>query len=202
MNQIKDMRKIRSKQYLSNALIDLMQEKDFEKITVNDIVNKACVSRSTFYFQFEDKYFFLNSIIDEILADLRQETKVDSQNISEIEGRSHKYYEKHFMYIYKHAHFFKTMLGKHGTPLFRKKFEESAYITYRDIFLEYPVVNCGESLDYFIQYIISAHIGVTIKWIDAGLQESPAFMADLLTKLTFHGLLHGLEMDHDIQLPH
>jgi hypothetical protein len=94
------------------------------------------------------------------------------------------------------------MLGKHGTPLFRKKFEESAYITYRDIFLEYPVVNCGESLDYFIQYIISAHIGVTIKWIDAGLQESPAFMADLLTKLTFHGLLHGLEMDHDIQLPH
>lgn len=201
MNRAKDMRKIRSRKYLLDALIDLMQEKDFEQITVNDLVNKACVSRSTFYFQFEDKYFFLNSVIDEILSDLRQETRMDTQNISEIERRSRKYYEKHFRYIYDHAHFFKTMLGKHGTPLFRKKFEESAYITYRDIFIEYPIKNQGESLDYFIQYIISAHIGVTVKWINAGLEEPPAFMADLLTKFTFQGLLHGLEMDHDIQLP-
>lgn len=201
MSQKKDMRKIRSRQYLLNALIDLMQEKDFEQITINDLVNKACVSRSTFYFQFEDKYFFLNSVIDEILADLRKETRVDSHKIPEIEWRSRKYYEKHFEYIYNHAHFFKTMLGKHGTPLFRKKFEESAYMTYHDIFMEYPMKNQVESLDYFIQYIISAHIGVTVKWIDAGLQEPPTFMADLLTKLTFQGLLHGLEMEHDIQLP-
>ena len=74
-------------------------------------------------------------------------------------------------------------------------------MTYHDIFMEYPIKNQVESLDYFIQYIISAHIGVTVKWIDAGLQEPPTFMADLLTKLTFQGLLHGLEMEHDIQLP-
>lgn len=85
MSQKRDMRKIRSRQYLLNALIDLMQEKDFEQITINDLVNKACVSRSTFYFQFEDKYFFLNSVIDEMLADLRRETRVDSHKIPEIE---------------------------------------------------------------------------------------------------------------------
>ena len=54
MDRTNDMRKARSRQYLADALLELMQEKDFESISVNAIVKKARVSRSTFYFQFED----------------------------------------------------------------------------------------------------------------------------------------------------
>lgn len=201
MESTTDRRKIRSRQYLTQALLDLMQEKDFEQITIHDLVSRACVSRSTFYFQFEDKYDFLNAIIDEVLSDLRRETKVDSAKAQEIEWKSRKYYEKHFDYIYRNAHFFQTMLGKHGTPQFRKKLEESAYLTYHNLFMEYSLNEQSEPMDYFIQYIISAHIGVTVKWIDAGLQEPPAFMADLLTRITFQGLFHGLGLDSYIQLP-
>ena len=73
MESTTDRRKIRSRQYLTHALLDLMQEKNFEQITIHDLVSRAYVSRSTFYFQFEDKYDFLNAIIDEVLSDLEQE---------------------------------------------------------------------------------------------------------------------------------
>lgn len=202
MDRTNDLRKVRSRQYLVDALLELMQEKDFESISVNDIVKRACVSRSTFYFQFEDKYFFINQIIDDVLSDLRREANPSPQASQGIEQESHDYYKRHFEYIFHHAQFFQTMLGPHGVPLFNKKFEESAYATYRTIFstFENNDVNC--SLDYFIQYIISAHIGVTIKWINGGLKETPGYMAELLTNLTFHGLLHGLKMDQQVNLPH
>ena len=40
---------IRSKTLIRNALLSLMQEKEFEKITVTDIVSKADINRGTFY---------------------------------------------------------------------------------------------------------------------------------------------------------
>lgn len=201
MDRTNDMRKTRSRQYLTDALLELMQEKDFESISVNEIVKKARVSRSTFYFQFEDKYFFVNRIIDDVLADLRREASPSRKAEHGLERESHDYYKRHFEYIYDHAQFFVTMLGPHGAPLFNKKFEESAHRTYREIFSTFEGGGLGESLDYFIQYIISAHIGITIKWINGGLRESPAYMSELLTRLTFRGLLHGLEMDQQVTLP-
>lgn len=201
MDRTNDMRKTRSRRYLVDALLELMQEKDFESITVNEIVKKAQVSRSTFYFQFEDKYFFLNQIIDDVLGDLRREASPSQQAERGLERESRDYYKRHFEYIYDHARFFQTMLGPHGAPLFNKKFEESGYGTYRDIFSALEGGGLGDSLDYFIQYIISAHIGITIKWINEGLRETPAYMSELLTKLTFRGLLHGLEMDRQVTLP-
>lgn len=201
MDRTNDLRKARSRQYLADALLDLMQQKDFESISVNEIVKKARVSRSTFYFQFEDKYFFVNQIIDDVLGDLRRETNPSQQSEQGLERESHDYYKRHFEYIHRHARFFQTMLGRHGAPQFNKKFEESAYVTYRNIFSALEGAGLGVSLDYFIQYIISAHIGITIKWINGGMQETPAFMAELLTKLTFHGLLHGLKMDQQVRLP-
>ena len=201
MDRSNDMRKARSRQYMTDALLDLMREKDFESISVNEIVKRARVSRSTFYFQFEDKYCFLNQIIDDVLGDLRRAANPSEQLEKGLEWESHAYYQRHFEYIYDHAHFFQTMLGEHGAPLFNKKFEESAYATYQDIFRKVQADSMGAPLDYFIQYIISAHIGITVKWINGGLREPPAAMAELLTQLTFHGLLHGLNMDEQVRLP-
>ncbi|MEG0505749.1 MAG: TetR-like C-terminal domain-containing protein, partial [Raoultibacter sp.] len=113
----------------------------------------------------------------------------------------HNYYIRHFEYIFEHASFFKTMFGQHGPTVFHQKFEESAYVTYQDIFLQSQTHAIDRSMDYFIQYIISAHIGITTKWIKDGMQETPIFMAELLTNMTFRGLLRGLEMDQQVVLP-
>ena len=99
MDRTNDMRKARSRQYMTDALLDLMREKDFESISVNEIVKRARVSRSTFYFQFEDKYCFLNQIIDDVLGDLRRAAHQSEQPEKGPERESNAYYQRQHAYI-------------------------------------------------------------------------------------------------------
>jgi len=54
-----DIRITKTHMALSKALMDLLEKKSFQKITVNDICQLAMVSRSTFYLHFEDKYHLM-----------------------------------------------------------------------------------------------------------------------------------------------
>ena len=49
-----------TKKYLLNAFYDLLQVQSFKKITVEMILEKSGVSRSTFYRSFRDKYDLMN----------------------------------------------------------------------------------------------------------------------------------------------
>lgn len=61
-----DLRTIRTRRLLSMALFDLLQEKSFDKLNVQDICDKAMVHRATFYNHFKDKTDLLNYILDDI----------------------------------------------------------------------------------------------------------------------------------------
>jgi len=60
-----DPRVKRTLQLLQQALLELVQEKHFASITVQDIAERASVNRATFYAHFEDKYDLLESTIRE-----------------------------------------------------------------------------------------------------------------------------------------
>lgn len=59
---------IRSRKMIRQAFYELLKEKNFEKITVTDIVNKADVNRSTFYAHYPDVMGVVEEIQEEILA--------------------------------------------------------------------------------------------------------------------------------------
>jgi len=76
-----DRRVAKTRTLLINTMLELLRSKSFAKITVNDICDAAMVSRSTFYTHFEDKYFLLNTAIDEIIERLNREVEsTDMQN--------------------------------------------------------------------------------------------------------------------------
>lgn len=54
-----DPRVRRTRQWLQQALMDLVHEKGFEALTVQDIAERADVNRVTFYAHFPDKYALL-----------------------------------------------------------------------------------------------------------------------------------------------
>ena len=61
-----DLRVRRTKKLLTEALLGLMQERAFEKISVNDLCDRAMVHRATFYNHFDDKNDLFNYALDEI----------------------------------------------------------------------------------------------------------------------------------------
>jgi AcrR family transcriptional regulator len=58
-----DPRIKRTRQLLHRAFNELLTEKTFEEITVNDIAERSTVNRATFYDHFPDKFALLEDII-------------------------------------------------------------------------------------------------------------------------------------------
>lgn len=58
-----DPRVMRTRSLLEQAFIELLDEKGFQNITIQDIASRATVNRATFYAHFEDKFDLLDSYI-------------------------------------------------------------------------------------------------------------------------------------------
>ena len=60
-----DRRILRTRDTLGDALVELMQEKTFDEITVQEVLDRAGVGRSTFYAHYRDKDdLFLSDVED------------------------------------------------------------------------------------------------------------------------------------------
>jgi len=63
MKEKEDIRVTKTKRDLCNALIELIQNTPFKKITVGDICSAAMVNKMTFYKHYADKYELLNDVL-------------------------------------------------------------------------------------------------------------------------------------------
>lgn len=70
MSKKEDARITRSKRDLRNALMELLKERPFDKITVTDICKKATINKMTFYKYYQDKYTLLDDCIKSVAANI------------------------------------------------------------------------------------------------------------------------------------
>lgn len=57
-----DLRIIKTKRNIKIAMISLLNEKDFCSITIQDIIDRALINRSTFYRYYKDKYDLIRQL--------------------------------------------------------------------------------------------------------------------------------------------
>lgn len=69
---------IRSRKMIRQAFYEILKEKNFEKITVTDIVKKADVNRSTFYAHYPD----VMGVVEEIQAEILDYTQKCMEEIN------------------------------------------------------------------------------------------------------------------------
>ena len=81
MQEKVDLRIRKTKRILFDALLRLMEKKNFEKIKVSDICEEALINRSTFYAHYEDKYDLLVDFFEEETVSLLKEFE-DNENFS------------------------------------------------------------------------------------------------------------------------
>ena len=71
MAEVEDKRIRRTKKLLRQALTRLMQQKDFQSITVTDVVREADINRGTFYAHYRDVYDLRDKIETGMIEDFR-----------------------------------------------------------------------------------------------------------------------------------
>src|SRR6266704_123860 len=60
----------RTHKLLRTALIDLIEERDFDTLTVGEIAERAMVSRAGFYRYYQDKYDLVEQLFEEAVPQL------------------------------------------------------------------------------------------------------------------------------------
>lgn len=73
-----DLRIVKTKQALRNAILELVKTNDINKITIKQICDSALVNRMTFYKYYEDKYHLLNDVLLQSLEDTFVEEPLES----------------------------------------------------------------------------------------------------------------------------
>ncbi|MBO2444848.1 TetR/AcrR family transcriptional regulator [Actinomadura nitritigenes] len=65
------VRVLRTRTLLRQALVELIEERGFDRVTVGQITERAMVSRAAFYRNYRDKYHLVEEIFDEAMDVLR-----------------------------------------------------------------------------------------------------------------------------------
>lgn len=83
MEPKKDLRIIKTENNIKNTFIQLINEKDFGSITVQNILDRALINRSTFYKHYADKYDLAETIAQEFLDDFSSLVNIRFTNIKD-----------------------------------------------------------------------------------------------------------------------
>lgn len=162
-----DKRAQRTRQWLEEALRELMQEKPYQKITVGEIVKRADVARPTFYLHFETKDDLLMSLFDELFHELRsalnQELEVENVDL-------HLFGCWFFAYGAKNADKFKILLDAGVENLLQEKFKaEFSTMSQGIVSIDPPDEKARAVLGYLEEFIVTGTFVLLKRWIEEGM---------------------------------
>ncbi|EPZ49074.1 MULTISPECIES: TetR/AcrR family transcriptional regulator [Alicyclobacillus] len=167
-----DRRVIKSQHAIKQAVIELMSEKNFDQITIQDIADKANVSRKTIYLHYADKFDLLDKLTEEYIDKLRKlcETacEMDWRPATQI----------CFEYLQSNYSFFSTMLASKGAPYFRNRFLEFQIEEFKNELHKTNEIRDDVSEEVFLRFVGTAYTGIVEWWLTNGMPYSPHVLAE------------------------
>ena len=192
MEKKQDLRVTKTLEAIRDALIQLMEEKGFEAITIKDITAKARINRSTFYAHYQDKYHCLSSHESEFMEGIMDIARRHAA-IRKTVGDSLPIAIDIFQYFYRNRDFLKVLLSPKGDPYFQSKLKQTTW----ELLYEKTAASLVDSEqmqvppEFLASYISGAHLSVIQTWLDHGCKETPEEMAKILSVLTVKGPLRA-----------
>jgi len=175
-----DRRIQRTRQLLLNSLIQLILEKGYETIIVQDIIDRANVGRSTFYAHFQDKEDLLLSGF-ESMRDLFDDFYSDASP----ETTGWKFTLALFRHAEEQRSAFKALLGKSAGVIVLNHLKKALIAVLKKHFQTvFPKKNQPVPLDLFVEYIVNTFLGILTWWLDNNSSYSAEQMHEYFRRLT------------------
>ena len=108
-----DPRILRTRGALQRALLDLVRDRDLDDITVADIVERAGVTRSSFYLHYTDK----DGLLADALDAFAEAEGAELPALLELLGEPPQALEAYLRHFDQHAELYRRVLGDHGSAV-------------------------------------------------------------------------------------
>jgi AcrR family transcriptional regulator len=185
--QAVDRRTLRTRAALHETLIKLVLTKDYDSISVSDIVAEANIGRSTFYAHFTSKDDLLRSAPDRLRELLRDHLRSNARKEAPaLLGFSRFMFEHAKEQRRLHRALFR---GRAGGIVLDKVRGVLAELFREDV----AKLNEGERKrsippEFAVQYLVGGYMSVMLWWLDRGAKEPPEEMDAAFRTLALHGL--------------
>lgn len=189
-DKVQDRRIHKTLQLLQNALAELISEKGYDEVTIQEILDRANVGRSTFYAHFENKDQLLRSI----LTLLNERFEEGIKNVTE----GHKNYEDNsanmpfrvLEFVEQNHRLFRAMLGKQRQGSFTNPLYDYLFTVTREHFRMMLQLKLGDTaqIEMVAHFYTSAFIGALTWWLDHNIIYSAEELSQQINRLMLPGL--------------
>ena len=187
-----DRRITRSKRALRDALIELMEERGLEGVTVNDLCARADLNRGTFYNHFRDKDDLLAALEGEVMANLEaiqarmRDVTIADLAKARVSKRPLPLLVDLFDYLRSQGDFIHAVIGPGGDARFAPRLRDAVCANLIHSILHERYRNSDDPfVGYYVAFYASAYLGVIEHWIETGMHESSEDMARIAMRLLF-----------------
>jgi AcrR family transcriptional regulator len=162
-----DRRVRRTRELLRGALLSLIQEQGYDRITVQDILERADIGRSTFYAHYRDKDDLLRAGFEDIRTALAAE-----QDASEKGAAAKSEFLQPLLAVFRHVgqhrHFWGALSRKGGADLVTRILRESVSDLVREhLRYRFPDATTNRlQREAAIQFVAGACMGLLIWWLE------------------------------------
>ena len=176
-----DRRQRKTREAIFNAFIAILSKKDFNSITVGEIIEKADIGRATFYAHFETKEFLLKELCEELFChifDSAEESGEGHKHIFECDAPSSVILHL-LQHLQKNDNHILDLLSCENNELFLRYFKENLIMLIEknpEIFKNKKADGFPEG--YWINHVSATFVETVKWWIDNGMRESPEKMTE------------------------
>ena len=180
---VDDRRVRRTRAALQQALIELIVERGYDKVTVRDVLDRADVGRTTFYAHYRDKESLFASCFTDLRGDLQRE--MSALGRADGPGDPTRPLRVLFEHVHRHAHVYRAVGTGHLHRIIREEMRDHL-CTHDGLLLPVDVV---------AEYHASALVGVLAWWVRGDFPYGPAQMAAMVRDMTTGGVAGVIHAD-------
>lgn len=179
-----DLRVRRTRKWLQEALLSLMLEKPFTRISIAEITDQAQVSRPTFYLHYRNKEEVLEDYLDSMYKNFMDDMQPYLDSI--IQG---KMAVKFFEQIADQAVFLRSLIDSEVSNLVMNKLHKYCYDVIKQSLDQAPYPSMeGTIWDYVIASIAGSVYAMSIRWLQMDMPHTPKEMGNLTMQLIRPGI--------------
>lgn len=184
MEHCNDLRVIKTRRLIKNALIELMAEKEISAITITELSEKALINRKTFYRHYNAVTEVVTELENEILSEFAEALKNANKSCLDVSG----VVSDISALLMKRREYFAKMT-KLNPDLFSKGRIKAMLRRAVEVSLRsYGGITDRETLAAISQYTVSGVLALYAEWFDNDCQGNLDFATEVAHKMITSGL--------------
>jgi AcrR family transcriptional regulator len=187
-----DRRSQRTRHLVNAAMLELLFERHYDTITVQDILDRAGIGRSTFYTHYFDKEDVLTSIAEQMLETFGQQFSQRNVGQTIVPGL------ELFEHVQQHYQYFQAMLRGHTGEVLWEAAQTALSKTIEQTLTTIYVEESSPAIPWTVtaQYLAGSFLSLLKWWLRAEMPYTPEQMERIFQQLALPGVWGTVKGEH------